>query len=305
MSGYLRSFITRGDIAVLILSMAAMTGCRPPIKGADRVQIADDGIDVGRTALLLGREIEPAIDVDAYSARIDDLAAQVRELNGGSPDPDRRIRALNTVLYQQAGFRADRNLSLQRKPEQYHLHHVLETKQGNCLSLPILYVAVAQRLDWPVHLVHVPDHTFVRYVARSFGEANIETTSGGGFVSDDRYARDFRVSDTGLESGAYLRALTHRESLGDLHEINAITLGRRGRLLEAIEHFDRAVQYNPRLVTAWANLAAAHAMMAKRSSGSVAARHRHLALACRRRRDALGFVHPKDVPQFASRWRDP
>jgi hypothetical protein len=72
------------------------------------------------------------------------------------------------------------------------------------------YVAVAQRLGWPVYPVSVPDHSFVRYVDPALKDQNIETTSNGGYVPDGIYVKDFVVSEKGRKSGAYFRTLTYR-----------------------------------------------------------------------------------------------
>ncbi len=262
----------------------------------------EDKIDVGIAALTLAKEIYPEIDIPSYSEKIDAMAGQVRRLARGTSDPDQRVRCLNTVILLYGKFQGSRDASA-RESESYYLNRVLDTKQGNCFSMPVLFIAVAQRLGWPVHLVHVPDHSFVRYVDPVLKEQNIETTSNGGYVSDESYARDFKVSQKGRKSGAYLRTLTHRELLGDLVEINAITLGQQGNLSKSIDYLKVATKLNPRLVSAWANLANANKMMAKRSSGLEAERHLEMAKKYSTTLDELGFVHPRDVPQFTSTGR--
>lgn len=264
----------------------------------DLLTLSEDEIDIGMAALTLAQEIYPDMDVAAHSARIDALAERVRALAQGTPDPDRRVRCLNTVLLLYEKFQGSRDSSFARKSESYYLNRLLDTKQGNCFSMPVLYIAVAERLGWPVYLVHVPDHCFVRYVDPTFKEQNIETTSNGGYVPDAKYAQDFLVSESGRVRGTYLRALTHRESLGDLVEKNAVTWGQRGRLPKAIDYLNVATKLNPRLVSAWANLASAHKMMAKRASGPEAQKHLELAAKYAKKRDELGFVHPKDIPPF-------
>lgn len=270
---------------------------------ANILMLPEEKIDVGIVALTLAKELYSDIDVAAYSEKIDALADKVHRLARGTQDPDQRIRCLNTVLLLYEKFQGSRDSSFARKLENYYLNHVLETKQGNCVSLPLLYIAVSQRLDWPIYLVHVPDHSFVRYVDPTLKQQNIEATSNGGYVADERYAKDFLVSKLGRKSGAYLRTLTHRELLGNLVEINAIALGQRGELTKSISYLISATRLNPRLVSAWANLVNAYEIMAKRSSGSEAEKYRQLAEKYSMKLKELGFVHPKDVPQFTSKER--
>jgi regulator of sirC expression with transglutaminase-like and TPR domain len=184
--------------------------------------------------------------------------------------------------------------------EKYYLNRVLYTKQGNCVSMPFLYAAVSQRLGWPVYLVHLPDHTFVRYADPALKEQNIESTSNGGYVSDHEYARDFSVSEKGRETGAYLRTLTHRESLSDLAAINGISFAKRGEQAKTLAYLELATKLNPKNVAAWGNLVVAYKIMAKRSNETEAKKYLALAKEGIEKLDQLGFVDPKDIPQIAS-----
>lgn len=278
--------------SILILSLSSVFPFGQSLASVESLlTLPENKIDIGIVALTLDRESNPEIDVASYSARIDALADRVRRLSKGTTDPDQRIRCLNTVIFLYEKYHADRDLSSQRKPEKYSLAHLLDTKEGNCFSMPLLYVAVGQRLGWPLHLVHVPDHSFVRYVDSSFKEQNIEATSGGGYVSDEKYAEDFNVSRRGQMSGAYLRSLTYRELIGDIVATNAIAMGKRKQLSGAISYLKTATKLNPRLAGAWANLANAYKMKAKQTSGVEAEKYLSLAGECVKSQDELGFVH--------------
>jgi regulator of sirC expression with transglutaminase-like and TPR domain len=139
--------------------------------------------------------------------------------------------------------------------------------------MPLLYVAVAQRLGWPVYPVTVPDHYFVRYVDPSFRYQNIEATSGGAYVPDERYAKDFMVSETGRRKGTYLRTKTYREFLGDLVGHMGVRYGQSGNMANAMTYFTVATKLNPWDVGSWANLVASNRMMAQRTSGTEAEKY--------------------------------
>lgn len=203
-------------------------------------------IDLGRAALVLAKDIYPDISIDAYSRQIDELAAKAKGLARGSTDPEQRIRALNTVLFRDSGFHYDRDPFSRSREDYYFLNRVLDTRRGLCYSLPLLYLAVAQRLGYPMHAVIVPDHVFVRYSAPDFAEANIETTSGGRFIADDAYARDFAVSETGRTRGSYLASKTNREFLGQMFAASAFVWSRHGQGWRAIALLERARELDPR-----------------------------------------------------------
>lgn len=64
-------------------------------------------IDIGRAALIIAKDIDPEVDVKRYMKQISTLAARARRLTGSSTDPDHRIRALNTLLYQTEKIQPD------------------------------------------------------------------------------------------------------------------------------------------------------------------------------------------------------
>jgi regulator of sirC expression with transglutaminase-like and TPR domain len=73
-----------------------------------------------------------------------------------------KVKILNYILFQLHGFRGD---------EENFLHHdnsfinkVLQNKKGNPISLSIVYMLVAQRLNIPVYGINLPRHFIMAYV---------------------------------------------------------------------------------------------------------------------------------------------
>lgn len=73
-----------------------------------------------------------------------------------------KVKILNYILFQLHGFRGD---------EENFLHHdnsfinkVLDNKKGNPISLSIIYMLVAQRLNVPVYGINLPRHFIMAYV---------------------------------------------------------------------------------------------------------------------------------------------
>jgi regulator of sirC expression with transglutaminase-like and TPR domain len=238
-----------------------------PLSIQKQLQLPEDKIDIGLAALTFAKEIYPHINVTDYSKRIDQLAERARYLiqSQGRYDPDRIIRALNTFFYQREGFRYDRSADAFSKIENHYLTGVLDTKQGTCFNLPMLYMAVAQRLGYPVYPVMAPDHVFLRFVSPGLKEQNIEATEGGGYSPDEDYIQRLNITEKGLKSGAYLRTLTYRQFLARLLETNAITLGRRGDLTKAIRYLERVIQIDPKSAPTYNSLRIAYAMKSQQA----------------------------------------
>lgn len=121
------------------------------------LQTPESKLDVGLAALTLAREVYPQLDVAAYSKRIDVLVSQVREFinRQGRNDPDSVIRSLNSFFYKIHGLHYDPSLEAWDKKENYFLMKLLDTKEGTCANMPVLYMAVAQRLGFPIYAVSI------------------------------------------------------------------------------------------------------------------------------------------------------
>ena len=220
--------------------------------------LSEEKIDIGRAALTLAQEFRPSLDVGAYSRRLDVLAAAVRAKLGSVTDPVERTLAMRDVLFHDNGYRYDHHPLARKNQRNYLLDGILDTKKGICVTMPLLYVAVGQRLGFPVHIVSVPDHLFVRYVHPDFPQLNIETTSGGKYFSDADYIRSNGVTDTGLQSGCYLRPLSYREHLGLLITANAFVYAMNRDAPKCLEYLRASLLLAPRRAGSYEQISGIH-----------------------------------------------
>jgi len=124
------------------------------------------------------------------------------------------------------------------------LHGLLsDEKQGTCVSMPVLYTAVARRLGYPVFLVMAKGHLFCRW--DSAGERfNIEGTGVGGMTPrPDEFYHTFpsRLSETELKFANYLKSLTPAEELALFLETRAVSLSTHQRHDERLVALAQAV----------------------------------------------------------------
>ena len=265
----------------------------PPIQ--QQLNLPEHQIDIGLAALTFAKEFYPHLDIAAYSQRIDLIADKARQLAHGTEDPETRIRVLNTVIHQMEGFHYDRSPFARSRQEYYFLNGILDMKQGICYSLPLLYIAVAQRLGYPLYPVLAPDHIFVRYVVPNFTEQNIETTSGGKYFPDQYYIETFAVSQRGLKSGSYLRTLTYRQFLGQMLAVSAVFHGRNAAAPKAIAYLEKAARLDPKVADHYDNLRIVYSDMSEVAPPYLATAYREKAEAYARKAKELGFVDPDNV----------
>ena len=128
-----------------------------------------------------------------------------------------RMLMLVTVLQQDFGV----HYNLERvndidftQSQDLFLHGIVGSSNGGtCVSMPVLYTAVARRLGYPVYLVNAKEHLFCRWDAP--GERiNVEGTNQGMNSFDDLHYRNWPhpISVHEVESGLYLKSLTNAES---------------------------------------------------------------------------------------------
>jgi regulator of sirC expression with transglutaminase-like and TPR domain len=292
--------LMQGAVALILyifgMGDAALAADSPVLPPAiqKQLQLPEDKIDIAIAAFTFAREFYPNLDIAAYSRRIDQIADKARQLAQGTPDPETRIRILNTVIHQREGFRYDRSPFARSRQDYYFLNGILDTKQGICYTIPLLYIAVAQRLGYPLYPVMAPDHIFVRYVDPNFTEQNIETTSGGKYFPDEYYIQSFAVSKRGLKSGSYLRTLTYRQFLGYMLAGSAVIHGRHGQSFKAIAHLEKAAQLDPRFADHYDNLRIVYAELSE-VNPHLAVAYRKKAEAYARKARELGFVDPANI----------
>jgi len=146
----------------------------------------EDQIDLGRAALTIAQVDYPDLDIAAYLARIDELAATVTDRLISKSDIFRSIAALNLVLFQSHGFRGNRDDYFD--PKNSFLNEVIDRKRGIPITLSVLYMEVAQRTGLRLEGVGFPGHFLVK-VAGEGDDIVLDPYNGGEIVSMDQLAK--------------------------------------------------------------------------------------------------------------------
>lgn len=121
---------------------------------------ADDQIDLARAALYLAQEDYPELDVEEYLNALDTMAAELADQLPAEPYPLRIIRQINQYLFEDLKFVG--NEGNYYDPRNSFLNEVLDRRTGIPITLSLVYLEVARRVDFPMVGIGMPGHFLIR-----------------------------------------------------------------------------------------------------------------------------------------------
>lgn len=120
-----------------------------------------DEIDLEKSILLLSYWDKSEISCSKLQSLLDSLADEVSRDMPHAGHPLSFIDHINKVLFQEYHFRG--NARDYYNPSNSYLHRVFETGLGIPISLSIIYMLVAKRLNFPVFGVCMPAHFILKF----------------------------------------------------------------------------------------------------------------------------------------------
>lgn len=127
-------------------------------------------LDLERMVWLIVHMGYPAVDVEFYTEKLDELADHIRgRIRATDSDVD-QVRRLIGVIANTFGYTG--NTANYYEADNSFLNRVLDRKVGIPISLSVLYLLVANRVDIPLAGVGIPGHFMLKYVG---SESSVET----------------------------------------------------------------------------------------------------------------------------------
>lgn len=256
------SKIARGVVVVLCLCVSPAVAQRGRLANAGKaglyvksldevLRLRDEQVDLATAALIASEYWSDMVHGRRYLEELDAMALEIqnRLWQQRLRTNFRAIPVINQYLFDELGFKT---ISHANDPNDLFLHSVMDRRQGYCLSLSVLYLALAERLGLDLHGVVVPGHFFVRYDTPHM-HINIETTSNGTQPPDEHYIEKFDVPQNGRDT-IYLKNLTKRQTLGCFFNNLGNVYNDIGDRDTAQVALERAVAINPTLSESRANL---------------------------------------------------
>lgn len=238
---------------------------------------ADEEADLLAAVCHLARLDDADVDADAIREEIARMAREIRSPLKKEADERARFERLNDYLFKEQGFHGSRVDDHHRVNS--YLHRVLEDREGLPITLSVLYMELARRLDLKVVGVGLPGHFVVRFhpsggegilvdvfdggktITRDQADERVEDAAGRPLVDDDleaatkrsivvRMLRNLLGSAQAERDGAgalrYLGALVALdEEAADARWMRALLLAQADRKAEAIADVDWLIEHHP------------------------------------------------------------
>jgi regulator of sirC expression with transglutaminase-like and TPR domain len=153
---------------------------------ADLAKRSSDSIPLAEAALLIAAEEYPSLDIPGYLDRLDELARRAGRYTTHAFDARTAGSDLIHFLYHDAGLKG--NQTEYHDPRNSYLNEVLDRGLGIPITLSIVFIEVARRLDIGVAGIGLPGHFLVQlteagtYVDPFTGQVDLRESDCAGMV---------------------------------------------------------------------------------------------------------------------------
>ena len=120
----------------------------------------DEEIPLFASALLIAKDEYPDLADDNYESLLRQYVRRLRKIVDQGEAPAAQLRSLNSFLYDELGFTG--NDQDYYDPRNSYLNDVLDRRLGNPISLAVVQMELARRLELPLQGVSFPGHFLVR-----------------------------------------------------------------------------------------------------------------------------------------------
>ncbi|MEZ6050945.1 MAG: tetratricopeptide repeat protein, partial [Planctomycetaceae bacterium] len=116
-------------------------------------------VDLVRAALLLAAIDNNELDLEIYQKQVDQMAEELRSLLPDDPSETEKMETLHTYLFEEMGFHGSR--TNYGSASNSYFNEVIDDREGLPITLSLLYMELARRLDLKVDGIGLPGHFVV------------------------------------------------------------------------------------------------------------------------------------------------
>ncbi len=134
--------------------------------------VNDGGRDLLAAACLISKLQYPEVSFKKISNLVDEMESHIWLKIINNISPLEKIKTLNHLffeVYQFSKSPVDFN-----EPKNFYINHLLDTRKGNQISLAMLYMIIAERLNIPIFGVNLPRNFILAYVKYNIQPASVD-----------------------------------------------------------------------------------------------------------------------------------
>ena len=216
------TFAAQGALAQGVLKQRPGTIVPTPDAGVTMLRAVlwqpDDKLDLAKAKITIDRFLDPSVDEAATYKLIDEWVGRVETRMPPGASTWTKLLVLSDTLYRVSAWNGNHKMDYAfddpfgKDIKTSELYHYLQTRRGNCVSMPILFAILAKRIGLTATLATAPNHLLVKIKLDNGEWFNYEATSGS-TLSTQEYETRFYIDPKGVEAGTYLRPLSTREAI--------------------------------------------------------------------------------------------
>jgi regulator of sirC expression with transglutaminase-like and TPR domain len=216
----------------------------------DILEKAEADIDLARAKLVIDNMVDPSIDVEGTVKRLDLMAQQVRKYLPPNATPMQKMAILRDYIYKPGPwnenrvFSYDLNDPLGKNIRNKLLPTYLTTRRGNCVSMPLLFIILGQKIGIDLTASTAPAHIFVKFRDDNGEYQNFEATSGG-LIRDSGLRESYPMSEEALTNRVYLAPLSKKETVVEMAALLLENYASVGEPERRINLADTLLKYHP------------------------------------------------------------
>ena len=219
------------------------------IDQVERMALAQEQPDLGKAVYAMERPaIGSRVTEQQFNGMLDKLASLVRDrlrAEGRDPADQGNLHAGIQMLFQDTirdpksgkelkPFRYDlEDFWGETDPTKLFVSKLLVSGEGQCRSMPLLYLLLAERLGAEAYWAFSPNHSYVKYPVSERQFLNFETTVGMP-ISDKLIARSGYMRTEAMQSRIYMDTVGVRRSVAHLLAETAMAYQQRFGYNEAL-----------------------------------------------------------------------
>lgn len=190
----------------------------------DLLKREDSDAPLDLAALELSQIEFPHLDAQPFLDILDSYATEIDGRMRMEYDSIERLQVLHEFVFREEGFTG--NESDYYNPRNSCLNEVIVSRQGIPISLAVLYLSIADRLEMPMSGVGLPGHFVVRYDEDDY-HTFVDVYNGGKLMDEEQcfaLAREMTGMDL-TPTPAILYPVTNRQiMIRMLHNLRSIYL---------------------------------------------------------------------------------